>query len=212
MTLQEKQHIISNHPVFTGLQKELIDFVAERVQEKNYSSHEIIIRQGDKSDAVYLIYNGLYKVYILNDEGKPIPVKTSEVQDFVGDLGVVDGKPVPATVEALQETNALIISKENFLLVMNTYPSFVRHLLNLWGKKVRIINEQRENSFSLQLKERTLFILKKLAPAFPNNTITLSQEEIAFMVGATRARVNEVLHELEQEKKISLAHHTIQIL
>jgi len=161
---------------------------------------------------VYFIYQGLVKVYLINREGKYIPVKVTGEKDFVGDLGAVDDGPVPATVEAIQETHALAISKDDFKQVIHSYPQFAINLIDLWAKKVRIINEQRENSYSLPLKERVLSALQTLAPHFTNDEITLTQEELANIVGATRARVTEVLNELQTEKYIQLANRKIIVL
>jgi len=95
---------------------------------------------------------------------------------------------------------------------MNTYSHFTINLLETWAKKVRVINKQRENNFSLQLKERTLYALQILSTHFPNNEISLAQEELALIVGASRARVTEVLNELEKQKLIALSNRKIKFL
>ena len=182
------------------------------MQEKTYPPHPHIINQDDIVDNVYFIYQGLVKVYLINQEGKYIPVKVTGEKDFVGDLGAVDNGSVPATVEAIQETHALAINKADFNQVIHDYSQFAINLLDLWAKKVRIINEQRENSFSLPLKERVLTALQTLAPHFSNGEITLTQEELAHIVGATRARVTEVLNELQTESFIQLANRKIKVL
>jgi len=77
MTLKEKAVIIKEHPLFKGLDYNAINFIAELAQEKKYEPHSFIVRQGDEANAVYLIYKGLVKVYLLSGEGKQIPVKVS---------------------------------------------------------------------------------------------------------------------------------------
>ena len=212
MTIDEKKRILKEHPLFRGFDDTALNFTAERVQEKIYPPHTQIINQDDIVDNVYFIYQGLVKVYLINQEGKYIPVKVTGEKDFVGDLGAIDNGPVPATVETIQETRALAINKDDFKQVIHDYSQFAINLLDLWAKKTRIINEQRENSFSLPLKERVLSALQTLAPHFPDDEITLTQEELAHIVGATRARVTEVLNELQTEKLIQLANRKIQVL
>src|SRR5258708_2450987 len=149
MTTEEKKRILKNHPLFRGLEDTTLDFTAGRVQEKIYPPHTHIINQDDIVDSVYFIYQGLVKVYLINREGKYIPVKVTGEKDFVGDLGAVDNGPVPATVEAIQETRALMLNKTDFNQIIHSSSQFAINLIDLWGKKVRIINEQRENSHSL---------------------------------------------------------------
>src|SRR5690348_6287252 len=113
MTIEEKIEIMKTHPLFRGLDDDALDFIARRTQEKIFQPHTIIIRHGEQAKAVYIIYKGLFKIYITNEEGKQIPVRTTGEKYFVGDLGVVDNDPVPGTVETLQETHVLIVKKED---------------------------------------------------------------------------------------------------
>ena len=212
MTLDEKKQILSKHPLFRGLDNEALEFIAQLTDEKIYPPHSHIINQDDTVDTVYFIYKGLVKVYLINRECKYIPVKVTGENDFVGDLGAIDNGPVPATVETIQETRALYMTKEDFELIIHKYSTLALNLIDLWAKKVRIINEQRENSFSLSLKERVLYTLETLAKHFTDNEISLTQEELANIVGATRARVTEVLNELQNEKLILLANRKIKVL
>lgn len=212
MLVEEKKEIIKQHPAFLGLNEDTITHVATRTQEKIYQPHSTLIHQGDAANAVYFIYKGLIKIYVINNEGKHVPVRTTGEKYFVGDLGVVDDGPVPATVETIQETHVLVMTKEDFLFLINNYPGFAINILKLWAKKVRGNNEQREINFSLQLKDRTLRALQILAPNFPNNEISIAQEELADIVGATRPRVTEVLKDLEKENLIKLSNRNIKIL
>ncbi len=212
MTLDEKKEILKAHPLFRNLDDSALEFVASLVHEKIFSPRAQLINQDAQVDTVYFIYKGLVKVYVINRDGKYIPVKVTGEKDFVGDLGAIDNGPVPATVEAIQQTHTLAIAKDDFNLIIRTYSQFAINVLDLWAKKVRIINEQRENSFSLQLKERVLFALETLAPHFSQREISLTQEDLALIVGATRARVTEVLNELESEKVIELANRKIKVL
>lgn len=212
MTIEEKKEILTNHPFFFGLDEKTINFIAERVQDKIYPPHSIILKQGDLSNAVYFTYSGILKVYLINEAGKQIPVKTSEEKDFMGDLGAFDGKPTHATIETIQETHVLILPKKDFIYALENFPKFSYNLLIAWAKKVRIINKQREISFSLELQDRTILTLKTLANHFPQREVTLTHEELAGIVGATRSRVTEVLHELEKQKMIKLSNHKISVL
>ncbi|HSX08864.1 MAG TPA: Crp/Fnr family transcriptional regulator [Candidatus Saccharimonadales bacterium] len=212
MTIEEKIKIMKTHPLFKGLDNEALDFIARRTQEKIFRPHTIIIHHGEQATAVYIIYKGLFKIYITNEEGKQIPVRTTGEKYFVGDLGVVDNDPVPATVETLQETHVFIVKKEDFNLIISKYTPFAINLLHLWGQKVRGANRQREINYSLQLKDRTMVTLHTLASYFPNHEITLSHEELASILGATRSRVTEVLNEFEKEKRIALSNRKIKVL
>src|SRR6185437_4963182 len=124
MTDDEKILILKGHPLFQDLDQAALEFIAHHVHAKTYAPHSLLITQGDIADTVYFIYKGLVRVYLINSEGKNIPVIVTGEKDFVGDLGAVDNGPVPATVETIQETSVLIATKDDFLLFLRKYSQF----------------------------------------------------------------------------------------
>jgi CRP/FNR family cyclic AMP-dependent transcriptional regulator len=212
MTNAEKIEVMKHHPLFDGLNDSQLEFVAKLTKEKIYKPNTIIIRHGDPADAVYITYKGLIKIYVINEQGRQMPSRTVGEKHFVGDLGVVDHGTVPGTVETILETHTLIISKADFRKIIEMFPVFAMNLLYLMAVKTRSRIKQHEINYSLQLKERTLETLHTLAPYFPHSEIILSHEELAGILGATRARVTEILNEYVKEKKIVLSNRKIKVL
>ena len=62
------------------------------------------------------------------------------------------------------------------------------------------------------LYDKTYLILDFISRLSKNNIISLSHETIAHIVGATRPRVTEILHALEDAKKIHIAPKKITLL
>lgn len=208
MITYHKAQILRQHILFRDLTlKELLLF-ADKTKEKIFPAKTAIINQSQPADAVYFIYKGLVKIYILNKEGKIIPIRIKEPQYIVGELNLFDNEST-ATVETLQETHTLVISKEDCKKLIMEKPRFAFNFLRMITEKLHAANNQANDYFSLRLKERTLEILKTLASHFPDNIISLSQEELAFIIGASRARVTETLDELACLKIISLARRKI---
>ncbi len=213
MNVQQKIKILKYHPLFPGLDERDLKTIAEKTHEKIFPPKTIILRQSEKANTVYLIFQGLVKIYIANSEGKHIPLGTGGVEKaIIGEIGIIDEEPIPATYEAVQETHMLGIRKENFKEVIIHYPSIAINTMKFLTKKIRLADKQRESNFSLHLKDRTWDILQTLATSFPNNDITLSQEDLALIIGAHRTRVTEILNELESQNLILLSNRKIHLL
>ena len=45
-----------------GMDEEIIDYIASLAEEKIFESGDTIVRQGDRTDGMYLIITGLVKV------------------------------------------------------------------------------------------------------------------------------------------------------
>lgn len=162
-------------------------------------------------NAAYFIIAGSAKIYRITEEGEIVTFAVLGPNEVVGEMSLIDDMPRSACVETIKDTQVLILTKKEFHTILNTHPSVAIALLKVLSKRVRETNQQIENILSKNLNDRTWKVLESLAKYFPNKTINLSQEELANIIGATRARVTEVLNNLQKNNKIALSHKQIMI-
>ena len=211
MDIRQKIEILKEHPLFKDLESNEMEILAERTREKNFPPKTVIIDQYEPANAVYYIYKGLVKIYILTEEGRIIPIRVRGPMYIVGELNLFDEEST-ASIETIQETHTLVFTKAECRRLLIEHPSFAVNLLKMITEKLRAANKQTKHYLSLHLRERTWHILKSLAAHFPNNEVSLSQEELSFVVGASRARVTEILDELAAEKLIVLSRRKIRVM
>jgi len=211
MTIKRKLQILMQYPLFDGFHQDKLLLLAGNAKEKLFPRGSIILNQNEATKEVLFIYEGLISIYILNANGKSIPIRTKGPMYIVGELNIVDNQP-NTTIEAIQETKALGLRISDMQELLLAYPIFGSNLLKMVVEKLRVANTKAEYYFSTPLKQRTWSTLEAIASHFPNREIALSQEKLADNIGATRAKVAEVLQELQNEKAISLAYRKIQVL
>lgn len=197
--------------LFHGLNEAQLSIVANNLVARNIETNKVFIEQDSFSDEVYIISQGAVKVYRLTEDGEEVSLAILGVGDVVGEMSLLDDEPRSANVETLQPTTLLALSKQSFREILRQYPDIALNLLAALSRRVRITNEHLESVLLLKLEERTWQILEVLAKHFNNQEIHLSQEEVASLVGATRARVSEVLNYLEKKGRIKLSHRSIQV-
>ena len=212
MTLQEKIQLIQSLPLFTKLSLPEIRYLAKIAQEKNYRRGEIIIKQEEISADAYIILSGHVKVYRLLEDGRIVNLSILGQGEILGELSLLDGKPRSANVEAMVPVKTLVIYKNNFDQFILKYPHIVKYFLAVLTKRLRLSQISLEDIAYGKLKKRVYNVLKKLAQYYSSQEIPLSHEELAEIVGATRARVTETLDELSQEKKLILSRKKIIVL
>src|SRR5258708_1300928 len=210
MTIQEKIKILQSHFLFQDLGINELERLAEKIREKVFPARTLIISQSEPIDTVYLIYKGIVEIYFLTDEGKIIPIRVKEPPYVVGELNLFDELSI-GSVEAIQEVHTLMISMHEFIELIKKYPGFGLNVLKIVIEKLRAANKETINYITKCLKERTWTLLQVMAPHFSNKEIALSQEELSLIVGATRARITEVLNELEEQKLVTLSHRKIKV-
>lgn len=211
MTQDDKENILKVHPLFKDLDEKAIKAVAETMRAQIFPPKTIIFNQGEKAREVYFVSKGLVKAYIINREGKHVPIGIPRMRYILGEVEPLVNEPRSITVETILETHSLLITKKEYEVLLATYSSISLHIMRLMADIVIIANKQRENIVTLPLKDRTWTMLQTLAPQFPNQEISLSQEELAYMVGGTRARITEILNILQKQKKIVLANRKIKV-
>lgn len=211
MNTKQKIKILSVFSLFKDLKNTDIELFAKKTRTKIFPPKTLILNQSQPAEAVYFMYKGLVKIYIMNSDGLPIPIRTRGPNYVIGEINLFDDEST-ASIETIQETHTLYCSKETCLKLVMNNPQFAFNLLKMLSEKLRAANRQTDNYVTLPLLERTKSAIETLASHFPNNEIELSQEEIALVVGSSRARISEILNELKKQGIISLTRRKIRLL
>lgn len=212
MITEEKVKTLKTFDFFKDLSSHQINVIAKSTSEKEFEAKDVLMEQEEPADVAYFIYEGSVRVYKLTPEGNEVNLSICGNGEIVGEMALLNNSPRSAYVEAIQHTKVLVLSEEKFREILKTHPEIAYKLLLTLSQRVKKLNEFVEEIFTKKLPDRTWHILELLTKYFPNGEITLSQEELAQIVGATRARVTEILDLLEKNHKIALSHKKIKIL
>lgn len=212
MDIAKKIQIIGSVSLFQNLTKEQIEVIAQVSIEQILPPHTVFIEQESQSNVAYIICTGGARVYRITEQGEDVNIAVIGSGDVVGEMALLDNAPRSANVETLQNTQLLMLTQESFSKILKEHPEVAFSLLSTLSKRVRETNQHIEDILYKNLFDRTWKMIQTLAKYFPNNTITLSQEELAAIVGATRARITETLNELQKQGKITTSHRQIHVL
>jgi CRP-like cAMP-binding protein len=211
MEIAEKVRILKTFPLFSGIEYEALEALAGKMIPKSLEKSKVFIEQGVDSTHAYFLYEGVASTYRTTEDGEIVHVDILGAPEVVGELGLIDHEPNQVSAIALRESNSFVLSQKDFTEIITQYPSISFIFFKLFADTVKYFNSFLEELFSKNLHDRLEIILEHLATFFPNREITLSHEELADLLWGTRARVTEVLHELEDEGKVTLLHRKIRV-
>ncbi len=211
MDFEAKVETIRAFPLFKVLPITEVRAIAFAALDEKIKAKTILIEQGEMAKAVYLVLRGSLRIYRLTKDGEEISLGVAGTGDVIGEMALVDSAPRSAFVEAITDSELLSLSGEDVIKILHVYPEITIKMMSTLCHKVRKSDLLVEEVMTKKLIERTFSALITLSKYFENGEITLSHEELASIVGATRARITEALAELVKYDKINLSHRKIII-
>jgi diguanylate cyclase (GGDEF)-like protein len=137
-TREEISQALGAIPLFQSLHPDELDLLSARAMERFLGPGEILIRQGGRSDELFIILSGRAQVLQVS-EG---PSQTQRVlgelgpNEVVGEMAVLTGLPRSATVVALDPLRCLEISASEFLRLVETVPGLAGPLAKTLARRI----------------------------------------------------------------------------
>ena len=105
----------------TQLTESQIADVLGKHEARNFGEGEIIVQQGDPSDAFYLITRGKVDVLNRGPSGEVIFLRSLVAGDYFGEIGLIQDVPRTATVQVSHgsEVEVIVVDRETFLDIYN---------------------------------------------------------------------------------------------
>ena len=132
-------------PLLANFTPEELSLLSSFGDSRSYQSDEVVIRQGDENDHLYLVLKG--KLDVFQDiEGMNKKVAYLESGDSLGEVSVFDPGPASATVTAATETEVWLITRNSLDRLHSANPKVAYRLLSrittCLSKRLRQMNDK----------------------------------------------------------------------
>ncbi len=204
--------VLAEVPIFAALTGEEREELASRMRVRQFARDEVVFHRDDPSGHFFVIVAGTVKLAAQDETGREVAIAILRGGDVFGELELFDDLPRSVTVTAITETQVLALNRGDFFEVLERHPRAMRVMLTLLARTIRDTSRRIEDLVFLDLPSRVAKALLDLCSAHGSNSeIHLTQEDIAAFVGATRASVNRVLADLEQQGILAIGRRHIEI-
>ena len=106
---------------------------------KSYQKGDIIIREGEKGDRMYVIQEGTVEVF-QEKSHKEIHLAYLSEGDFFGEMAIFEQEKRSASVRAVEEVRILTIDQKNFLKRIHEDPSLAFHIVQNLSNRIRLLD------------------------------------------------------------------------
>ncbi len=194
--IKASQHLLSQIKLFENLSIDTLELLLQATQTKAYPKHQVLIREGATSTGLQCLISGEVKVYLSDEDGKELVLKTLKPGDYFGELGLLDGAPHTASIITTKPSSIISIKRDSFFDLLTKHPELNQALLINLTSMVRNLTEQVK---SLGLKDVygrvRAFLLEHCTFEHPSND-KITQQGIALRIGSSREMVARILKEL----------------
>lgn len=174
--------ILQNVARFIDLNDEEKAFFKSLLKEGSAKRKEFILQPGEVAKYEYFITKGCVKVYSVDRNGGE-HVSMFAIEDYwTGDMAsYMTQQPSTYYMKALEDTEFLMITKENLERLLKEVPKFERFYRNLYQRSLVAHIRRINQGISLTAEERYEIFLNK----YPHIANRITQKDLAAYLGIT---------------------------
>jgi len=108
---------------------------------REYADQEVVCRQGERGDCMYVIQAGRAEV-LREEDGAEVVVGELTTGDVFGEMAIFEREPRSATVRVKGQARVLTLDKRAFLRRVHEDPSMAFHILQRMSFRIRTLNQE----------------------------------------------------------------------
>ncbi len=202
MSMLSNLELLMRVPLFFMLTGEQANAVASAVNKKRFKRGEMLVEQGRKSNALFIILSGRCRVLTTDNRGREVIIATLRPADCVGEMSLIDNEPHSATVLAEVQTDVLVLGRAEFDRCVADNIQMARAVMTGLVKRLRRADQKIESLALMDVYGRVAHaLLEQASPDVQGQLLIrdkISRQDIAKMVGASREMVSRVMKDLEE--------------
>jgi CRP-like cAMP-binding protein len=205
MSMLTNLDLIRRVPLFAMLTPTQAEVLSNTVDKRRFKRGELIVEQGKKCDALYIILAGRARVVVTDRKAREVILATLQPGDYIGEMSLIDREPHSANVEAEVQTDALVLAGEDFSRCLAESTSTVMAVMRGLVGRLRSADRKIESLALMGVYGRVANVLLESGVPLPgpdNIRVIrekISRQDIAKMVGASREMVSRVMKDFEEQ-------------
>jgi CRP/FNR family cyclic AMP-dependent transcriptional regulator len=202
--------LLGRVPVFETLAPPDLERVAQVAVPRRFAAHQVIFREGDASDTCYVVESGHARAMREHPDGRTIALAHFGPGDIFGELAMFDDEKRSATVEAIEDVEAIAILGADMRRLLREHVDISYKLVIALGRRLRQTNERLARQSFQTVQSRVASVLAQLVAqartegaADGDVLVVATQAEVAQLAGSSRESASRFLAVLERAGIVS---------
>jgi CRP/FNR family cyclic AMP-dependent transcriptional regulator len=205
-----KEKLLGQSVVFQALDQQARQDLAAFAHVKRFAVGEMIFTMDAPGSSMMAIAEGTVRVEVVTPDGRDVILNELRAGDVFGEIALLDGGERSASVRSITNSTLVVLDRRALLDVLQRNPQFSIRLIELLCQRVRRSDERMMEIAFMDLPTRLARLLLRLSvappasPGSPQSRLSLSQSDLAKMIGNTRENVNRCLRKWQDGQLIDL--------
>ncbi|POF31672.1 Crp/Fnr family transcriptional regulator [Roseibium marinum] len=205
-----KEKLLGKSFIFEALDEQSRRDLTAFAHVKRYSAGDTVFDMGTPGQSMMAIAEGTVRVAMPTPNARDVTLAELTTGDVFGEIALLDGGERSANVRALTNCTLVVLERRALLEVLQRNPAFSIRIIELLCKRVRRSDERMMEIAFLGLPARLARLLLRITVAAPGSEekpltkLSLSQSEMASMIGNTRENVNRCLRKWQKSNLVDL--------
>ena len=131
---------LSQIQLFAQLDDDERTVLAQAMSQRTLAAGESLFHVGDPGDSMFIIEKGSIELFVTDTTGQKIVLHCAQAGDFFGELSLLDGGSRTASAKVLEETQLLVLDREDLLQLFRKRPDAALDMLAVLGGMTRKAN------------------------------------------------------------------------
>src|SRR2546429_305560 len=178
--------------MFAALEPEVRHRVIAAAVPRSYRKGQLLFVENDPGESLIVLRRGAVMVFRTAPTGERAVLTVVRPPGHIGELSLLDGGARSLSAEAIEDTQALALSRAAFIDLVHANPRILDAVMRSLGNLIRRLTEQTADHVFLDLPGRVAKTLVRLAgdTQAPMVTIELNQSQLAEMARGSRQSGN----------------------
>jgi len=184
---------------------------------RSYPKKAVVINEGDIGESLFVLLKGSVRVFSGNDDGREITYGRIQSGDYFGEMSL-DGGLRSASVITLEPCTCVVLSGAEVRAHLASEPEFAVNLLVRVIGRARAATEIARSMALLDVYGRLIAVLEAHDGMATHDTAagvmleSITHQDIASRIGASREMVSRLLKDLERGGYIEMATKRITLI
>ena len=204
--------------LFCNLSGPAVQKLASITSPASYPKGATLYVEGQPPRGVFILCSGRVKLSTSSVDGRSLILRLAESGDVLGMPATLTGKPYELTADVLEPTQANFIHRQDFLDFLQDHGEAALRVAQGLGEIYHsAVSEMRTIGLSHSAAEKLARFLLDLSTQQDNGkeevklTLTLTHEEIAQIIGASRETVTRVFADFKKKQLLQVKGSTLII-